>query len=276
MRRRASSTLTLISSSPLGVALLRDPIAFLRAHPDALLIHQSRDPRLSALRLSELQKATVEAPEFPKRKRFALRLSGTSGGELCVKLRPQKMLERLVGPLHARNELKRHQEVQRRAFAATRPIGFGSSRDAKGHFWQYFAQEVLSETAISGETILVEPLEQRLGIVAAELAKLHQADIFHGDLKPYHVVVSAQAEHWLYLDLDPVRFGVTRRQRAINLYQGLRYFLDADSELIAPLVQRYCEHLEAQDTKFIAELTQATSKLFKRKMETHRGPELST
>ena len=271
-----SKVLDLLHSSSLGSALVRDPVAFMRSHPDTVLIHQSRDPRIPHQRRLELQREVVGDSSFVRRKRFALRLPEPSTGGLCIKLRPQARLTRFFGPHHARNEHTRHLSVQSLGFAATRPIGFAQLSDSRGGMWQYFLQEVLEETDLSGESLSELAPDERMPRVAQELATLHRADIFHGDLKPYHVVLRPNSPHWLYIDLDPVRFGLTRRRRAINLYQVLRYFLGADESLAEPLVQHYVREIPDFPSVKQAALLSALRQIFKHKMENHRGPELRT
>ena len=274
MPKAHSNVLNLLRSSPHGERLLLDPIEFMRASPESLLFHQVLNPRLTIQERLETQRDLIKAEGFENRKRYALRLPSTFNGEVCVKLRQQKTLSRLFGPRHARNEYHRHQEVLQRGFAATRPLGFDAIKDIHGHPWEYFIQEALPTEASSGESLLNQAAKDRVSIIASELAKLHQAQIFHGDLKPYHVVLLPQSPHWLYLDLDPVRFGISRRRRIVNLYQALRYFLDGNGALAEPLVQSYAEAFAELPSSAISSLLDETLKLLHHKMETHRGPEL--
>jgi len=265
----------LLRSSHQGESLLQDPIAFMRGSPETLLFHQIFDPRLTPQERLETQNHLIRSHNFESRKRYALRLSGTFNGEVCVKLRPQRAPHRLLGPRHARNEYRRHEEVARRGFAAVSPLGYASFKDIQNQTWQCFVQEGLPQDTHSGESLRTLSLEERALVIARELAKLHEAEIFHGDLKPYHVVVSSNTAHWLYVDLDPVRFGVSRRRRTINLYQALRYFLDADPRLAEPLIQTYIRALPKVPADAAQGLVTATLKLLKHKMETHRGPKLA-
>ena len=200
-----------LSTCPQGKSLVQDPIAFMRGSPSTLLFHQIFDPRVPPQERLGIQSDLIRSPDFENRKRYALRLSGTLNGEVCVKLRPHKALHRLLGPRHARNEYRRHQEVLHRGFAAVSPLGYADFKDIHNRTWQCFVQEALPQDTRSGESLLTLALEKRALVVARELAKLHEAQIFHGDLKPYHVILSPGLPHWLYVDLDPVRFGVSRR-----------------------------------------------------------------
>lgn len=271
-----SKVLDLIDSSPLGGALLKDPMEFMQTYPENVLIHQSRDARIPLERRLELQKELVARDTFTQRKRFALRLSETSMGAVCVKLRPQGGLGELFGPKYARNEHRRHLDVERRGFAATRPLGHTKIVDGQGLRWQCFVQKALSDADTSGESILALSLKERLPLVAQELAKLHQADIFHGDLKPYHVVIREQSPHWLYVDLDPARIGLTSRRRTTNLYQALRYFLDAQASLAEPLVHHYVKGLSGFSSTAVPRQVARLIKVFEYKLENHSGPELNT
>ena len=270
MGQEFSTTETLIRTSALGDAFLAAPLEFLKRHPETLLVHRSRDDQLSPQELRDLQERTVSAPDFSVRKRFALKLETASHGPICLKFRSLSWTEGLLGPLHARAELRRHTEVKRRHFAATEPLGIGTWRDNTQKRWQYFIQRWIDPSWASGESLLKESLSATK--LATEIAALHNAGIFHGDLKPYHVAIPSDAAHWLYLDLDPVRFGLSQRRRAINLYQGLRYFLAAERSLASTLIEHYVKQLDSKHTTSLSKLTHQTLKLFDQKMETHSGP----
>ena len=265
-----STTEALIRTTELGDAFLAAPLEFLRLHPEALLVHRSRDRQLTPQKLRDLQQRIVSAQDFTKRKRFAIKLETASHGPLCLKFRPLSWAEGFLGPLHAKAELQRHTEVQHRNFAATEPLGIGTWRDKEQKRWQYFIQGWIDPTWASGESLLKGSLSSAKP--ATEIAALHNAGIFHGDLKPYHVAIPNDAAHWLYLDLDPVRFGLSQRRRVINLYQGLRYFLAAERSLASSLIEHYVEQLDSELPGSVNKLKDQTLKLFDRKMETHSGP----
>ena len=55
MGHEFSTTEALIRTSELGDAFLEAPLEFLRLHPEALLVHRSRDRQLSPQELRDLQ-----------------------------------------------------------------------------------------------------------------------------------------------------------------------------------------------------------------------------
>ena len=175
MGQEFSTTKGGIRPSELGDAFLDAPLNFLKRHPDALLVHRSRDQRLPRDKLRDMQEHAVATAHFSRRKRFALKLETTTYGPLCVKFRSLSWPESWMGPLHAKAEYQRHTEVQRRGFAATEPLGIGSWRDKSGKRWQYFAQRGSTHLS-SGESLLKEGLSAPK--LAYELATLHNADIF--------------------------------------------------------------------------------------------------
>ena len=61
MGHEFSTTEALIRATELGDAFLEAPLKFLRLHPEALLVHRSRDRQLTPQELRDLQQRTVSA-----------------------------------------------------------------------------------------------------------------------------------------------------------------------------------------------------------------------
>ncbi len=239
MEASQSKLIDLIRSAPVGTDLLSDPVGFIQCNPTVLLHHRSRSPNISEGAQEEIQRDIANARHFATRKRYALKLNDTTEGPICLKLRRLKTWERLVFRNHAARESQRHHKTAKAGFAAATQLGHAQFTSSANQIWQVFGQSLVPNQWPSGEVLLAKEPASRIASIATELARLHDASLVHGDLKPYHVVLKPDAEHWLYLDLEPMTFRVSYRSRITNLYQGLRYFLDGATDLVPHLVDHY-------------------------------------
>jgi hypothetical protein len=77
------------------------------------------------------------------------------------------------------------------------------------------------------------------------LAATHAVPFFHADLKGFHAYVAAESDpdaYWLrYIDFARVSFGLSPRQRRINLYQALRFIVPERREAQEAFIGGYCQ-----------------------------------
>lgn len=182
--------------------------------------------------------ARREAVRKRRLKRFTF-LEETAAGQRVVKIAEvQSFGNALLGLLQtstARQEHVYHARAVDMSLAAVETRGFLEWRDGKRLLRACQVQTLLSAEQVSLDTHLARELasfgDAALEPFAQALARMHARPFFHADLKGFHGFVtnvvtrpSAPSTYDLqWIDMGRVSFGLSPRQRIINLYQALRF-----------------------------------------------------
>lgn len=171
-------------------------------------------------------------------KRFTF-VEATTAGPRVVKIAEvQSLGNALLGlgqSSTARKEHVYHQRATELGLAATQTCGFLEWRVGPRLLRACQVQTLLLPECVRLDEYLARELarhgNQALTPFAQALARMHAVPFFHADLKGFHgFVTGLRAQPSLpdeydlqWIDMGRVSFGLSQRQRVINLYQALRF-----------------------------------------------------
>jgi hypothetical protein len=220
-----------------------------------LLTHADLDPTASdQVRSSERQRR-LDQLRAGKLKRYVL-LIDTPAGQRIVKIAEinsiGNVLLGLLASSVSRKEHAFHLHAEELDLAAARTLGFLEWRSGVHMVRACQVQSLLAEDAPSLGAFLHAQLEAygdaALESFAEALAATHRVPFFHADLKGFHAFVhdvtqphdGAASYNLRWIDLARVAFGLSRRQRIINLYQALRFVVPTRDDAQEHFVSAYC------------------------------------
>lgn len=177
------------------------------------------------------------------------------GREVCIKAfhRPAGVNAWVYGNLRhgkARRSYENAMELRRLGFHSPTPLAYVEIRYGRRFDLSYYIYEYISDAVyLRGweKRPVAKPLADAL---AAEMARMHAAGIFHKDFTPGNIFFkrdSAGKYEFSLIDINRMDFGVTDRRRMLHNFRGLTF----DRDMLRYLARSYARqaHLNAEATE---------------------------